>query len=305
MHIDAPTVPPSNSESVQDEKSPPDFGAHFYQETNRLKRVVNELLQKQNLKAHCNRLSQAIQEDVLRPLLDLLIPAKCPVSDERVERTSQLSGRGWASLQFIDRPFCARCSLPFVTDHGPEILCAGCSEDSPGFRRVRSALAYDEAARSLIVPFKHKDRTDLAPLLARLLARIAPPLLTPDSVLVPVPLHRDRLIARRYNQSALLAKELSRIVGVPFSVDGVERHRATLPQKDLSASGRYRNVAGAFRVNETGRTQFAGRDIVLIDDVFTTGSTLTACARAIMAGGAKSVDGLVLARVVKSPRQAI
>ncbi len=242
---------------------------------------------------------------LLRPVIDQLVPAYCPVSGEIVDQAGMLSGKGWVRLHFIEPPFCSRCSLPFAIEHGEGILCAHCLTDAHDFNKARCAVVYDDCSRPLIISFKHRDSTDLAPLLARWLVRVSRSLLRPESILVPVPLHRDRIIARRFNQSALLAKEMAKLTQANLCLDGIERHRATIPQKGLSASGRRRNVSGAFAIKPEFKEQFKGRHVILIDDVMTTGATLSACARPFLANGADCVDALVVARVVNGVRQAI
>lgn len=233
-------------------------------------------------------------------LLDLVLPPTCPVTGERIERPGFLSASGWAQLQFIDDPLCAQCGAPFAHDHGEGALCAACIAEPPAYDRARAAVVYDEASHRLIVGFKHADRTDLAPLFAGWLARAGAPLIREGTIIAPTPLHPRRLLARRYNQAAILASALSRRTGAALLLDGLERRRATPPQKNLSAEARRRNVAGAFAVREARAAAVKGAHILLVDDVLTTGSTLSACARAFTKAGAASVDALVLARALKS-----
>lgn len=238
-------------------------------------------------------------------LLDKLIPPRCAVTGDVVHTIGQLSADGWADIHFIDHPFCAGCSLPFAVDHGRGVKCANCLSDKHDFETARCAVVYNDASHPLIVSFKHGDRTELAPLLTRWLHRIAGDVLTPDSIIVPVPLHRRRLIARRYNQSALLATQLSENTGTRVLLNAIERHRSTTPQKDLSMAGRLRNVSGAFRVPPEMADTLKNKHIILIDDVLTTGATLSACARVLYGAGVDRVDALVLARVVNTRGEAI
>lgn len=231
--------------------------------------------------------------------LDLILPPACPITGEPVEKPGLLSAAGWSQLQFVDDPVCAHCGAPFAHDHGAGALCAACIAEPPAFERARAAVVYDEASHKLIVAFKHSDRTELLPLLAGWLARAGAPLIREGTIIAPTPLHPRRLLARRYNQAALLAGALAKRTGAPLLVDGLKRLRATPPQKSLSADARRRNVAGAFAVNEARAAAINGARVLLVDDVLTTGATLSACARALKKAGAKSVDALVLARVVK------
>ena len=163
----------------------------------------------------------------------------------------------------------------------------------PGARRA-PPLAYDAQSRRLLLPFKHADRPELAHALARMMARAGAALLARADVLVPVPLHRFRLLHRRYNQSALLAQSLQRLSGVPAVPDALRRIRATQSLGELAAEARARMLAGAIAVRRPAA--IAGRHVLLVDDVLTTGATARDCTRALLEAGAAGVDLLVAAR---------
>lgn len=234
-----------------------------------------------------------------RALLDLVSPPLCPLTDERVASPGLLSADGWSRLSFIDDPVCARCGAPFAYDHGEGAECAGCIADAPAFDEARAGVLYDAAAHDLIVAFKHGDRTELAPLLARVLARAGVRFFDRGAVIVPAPLHWRRLFRRRYNQSAILAVHLGGLTGAPTINDALVRLRATPAQQGLSADARRRNLEGAISVAHSRRDRVAGRAVVVIDDVLTTGATLSACARALKRAGAAKVYGLAVARVTR------
>jgi ComF family protein len=177
--------------------------------------------------------------------------------------------------------------------------CAACAAQPPRYARARSVLAYDEGSRDLILAFKHADRADLALPFARWMARAGAELLAEADLIAPVPLHWRRLLFRRYNQAALLAGALGRISGRPVVPDLLRRHRATPKQGRLSRSARRRNVQGAFALPEKYETLIAEKRVLLIDDVITTGATVESCARLLLDGGARSVDVLALAQVVR------
>jgi ComF family protein len=231
--------------------------------------------------------------------LDLILPPQCPVTGERVAAPGLLSPAAWAKLQFIDDPVCARCGAPFASDYGEGATCAACIAAPPSFGRARAAVVYDDASHRLVVGFKHSDRTELTRLFGAWLARAGAPLIGADTILIPAPLHWRRLAARRYNQAALLAAAVAQATGARVIFDGLRRMRPTPPQQSLSADARRRNVAGAFAARPERAAAITGAHIVLIDDVLTTGATLSACARALNKAGAASVDALVLARVVR------
>ena len=237
--------------------------------------------------------------------LNALLPPICPLTGEPVATAGAISARGWRELQFVDDPACARCGAPFAIDYGEGSVCAACEADPPVFEQARAALLYNDASHELIVSFKHRDRTDLAPTFANWLARPGRAMIDPDTVIAPTPLHRRRLLARRYNQAALLGEGVARRCGGIYEPRLFERHRATPPQKHLSAAARRRNVAGAFAVRAKKVSLIANRHIVIVDDVLTTGATLSACARVAYRAGAARVDALVVARVVKAGQDAI
>jgi len=170
--------------------------------------------------------------------------------------------------------------------------------DPPAYRRARAAVRYDEVAKNLVHALKYGDRLDLAPVMGRWMARAGTDLLTEADIIVPVPLHWRRLWVRRFNQSAALAGTIAEIAQLPVSHAALKRVRATPQQVGLSKQARAHNVQNAFRVPDAGRAEIKGRRLLLVDDVLTSGATLDSCARALLRGGANSVDVLVFARVV-------
>lgn len=243
--------------------------------------------------------------DVGRLFLGALTPPLCPISGEEVSGPKLLSPEGWSALHFIEPPFCKRCGVPFSADYGAGVECPSCIAEPPVFDCARAALVYDDASHRLVVGFKHADRTELTAMFAEWMRRAGMSLITSDSFIVPTPLHHRRLISRRYNQSALLAAALAKETGAILALDAVKRVRATPPQKDLSAEARRRNVAGAFKVSEKRLEALRNAHVILVDDVLTTGATLSALAKCLLNAGVARVDALVLARVVKGGVGAI
>jgi ComF family protein len=244
-----------------------------------------------------------------RPLaafgLDWLLPPSCPGCGAPVQGEARLCAACFTRLTFITAPFCRRCGLPLQTGHALAAgnLCPGCRAHPPVFARARAALLYDEGSRHLILALKHGDRTELASLLATLMARAGAGLLKETELILPVPLHRHRLRSRRFNQSALLAAQLARKSNRPWLPDGLIRLRSTKPLGKLSAAERRRSVSDAFAVKPGARAQLTGRSVLLIDDVLTSGATASACALTLLAAGVARVDVLVAARV-PDPRAA-
>ncbi len=196
-------------------------------------------------------------------------------------------------------PCCACCGYPFEFAVREGALCAACMKRSPPYSSARSALLYDDASRSLVLAFKHADRTRYADAFGHWLARAGAEFLPQADLLVPVPLHPWRLLQRRYNQSLLLARGLARLTGCPVAPDLLVRRRNTVSQGRLSRRARERNVRSAFKVRVGRKPILQGKTVILIDDVLTTGATVEACARALRAGGAAEIHVLTLARVVR------
>ncbi len=205
------------------------------------------------------------------------------------------SAEAWIRIRFLDGPVCDGCGTPFEFDPGAR--CAACLAKPRTFDAARAACLYDETSREPILQLKHADRLDLAPLFARWLSRTARGLIEEADAIAPVPLHPLRLLRRRYNQAAEVARPLAAMTGTPYLPDALVRRRMTATQGGKSGSGRKRNVAGAFEVPASRASQVVGLRVLLIDDVLTTGATAEGCARALKAAGAARVDLAVVARV--------
>lgn len=231
-----------------------------------------------------------------RRALDLVFPPQALDEGPRPLATG-LSAQAWNQITFLDDPVCDGCGTPFEFDQGVGVRCAACMARPRAFGRARAACLYDEASRGPILQLKHADRTDLAPLFARWLSRCARDLLAEADAVAPVPLHPGRLLRRRYNQAAEIARPLARMNALTYLPDALVRRRVTESQAGKSGPGRRRNVAAAFEVPAGRAKQVAGRRILLIDDVMTTGATLEGCARALLKAGAANVDVAVISRV--------
>ena len=229
---------------------------------------------------------------------DLLLPPLAHDSPEATA-TSGLTADAWARVSFLEDPVCDGCGAGFEMDGGPfaAARCAACLAQPYAFDRARAACVYDEASRGLILKFKHGDHQPFAPLFARWLSRSAAPLLAEADAVVPVPLHWLRLLSRRFNQAAEIARPLARWNGLDYLPDTLVRATRTGSQGGKSARGRRLNVRKAFAVTDEGRRRIRGRRILLVDDVLTTGATAEACARALTEAGARAVDLAVVARV--------
>jgi len=241
----------------------------------------------------------------LRLLLDVALPPLCPSCREPLGGGAGLCAACWSKLSLIEPPYCARLGIPFTYDPGPGLLSMEAIANPPSYDRARAAVRYDDIARALVHRFKYGDRLDLAPMMGRWMTRAGRELLEGADALIPVPLHWRRLWARRFNQSAALAGAISRLAGPPVLHGAVQRVRATPQQVGLSKTERAENVQGAFKVDPARKAEIAGKRLVVVDDVLTSGATTEACARALLRAGAGHVDVLVFARVVAPVRTPI
>ncbi|MBM3645651.1 MAG: ComF family protein [Alphaproteobacteria bacterium] len=231
--------------------------------------------------------------------LDTLLPPVCLSCEEIVEEPGALCASCWPKQRFVAAPLCERCGVPLPIDHEGEATCGACLARAPRYDRARSVLVYDEASRHLVLPFKHGDRTDMAPAYGRWMARAGAELLVDADLVAPVPLHWRRLVVRRYNQAALLAAACARQAGRRYAPDLLRRMRWTGSQAGLGGRARRTNVRRAFEIGGSWAEIVRGARVVLVDDVLTTGATVEACARCLRAAGARRVDVLTLARVVR------
>lgn len=240
-----------------------------------------------------------------RVVLDLAIPPTCLSCNEAVLESGALCPSCWQKLRFIAKPYCAVLGTPFAFDLGPGIVSAQAIAAPPPYEMARAAVLYDDVARKLVSRLKYEDRPDLAPVLGRWMARAAldaeAELLSGNPVIVPVPLHRWRLLRRRYNQAALLAREVSGRLELECQPLALDRIRKTDQQVGLTRQERADNVRGAFGATPDGTMQMSKRTVLLIDDVLTTGATLEAATRACLRAGATEVRVLTFA-LVSDPR---
>lgn len=233
---------------------------------------------------------------MLARALNLLFPPQCLVCNAIVPEHGTLCLECWQKIRFITEPMCAACGLPFDFALGENALCGDCMRDLPSFKHARAVFRYDEHSRALITKFKYADQTHLAKTYGTWLAKAGKELILQSDIIVPVPLYYWRLVHRRYNQSALLAKALSAHTGLTWQADALRRVRPTLQQTGLSRSQREDNVRGAFVVDAKQCGKIKKNRVLLIDDVMTTASTLEHCAKALLKAGAKQVNALTLAR---------
>ncbi|MEX0341428.1 MAG: double zinc ribbon domain-containing protein [Erythrobacter sp.] len=234
----------------------------------------------------------------IAPVLDFVYPPRCPACGGAVAEQGGLCPECWDDLVIPSEPCCASCQRPFG-DRGPVegSTCAVCLADPPVHDGIAAGTLYTEVSRKLVLAFKHGRKIALAPMLARLIAaRLPEP--DADRVIVPVPLHRRRLWQRGYNQAVLLGRQLERAGHGTMQVDALLRTKATPTLGGLGRKARGRVLSGAIQVDPKRRAAVAGRDLLLVDDVLTSGATSTACVKALKRAGANSVKIACFSRVL-------
>jgi ComF family protein len=239
----------------------------------------------------------ALISNLARAALDTLYPPTCLACRAATERHGALCPRCWSAIRFIERPYCERLGTPFEHDLGLGLISPQAMADPPAFSRARAVARFEDGpARTLVHRLKYSDRAELSRPVASWMARAGADILADADLLTPVPLHALRLWRRQFNQAAALATEISRQTGKPCDLTALQRVKATSSQVGLSRTQRAENVQGAFRIAEGAALR--GLNVVLIDDVLTSGATANASSRALLRAGAKRVDVLVFARVV-------
>ena len=229
-----------------------------------------------------------------RSLLDFALPPRCAGCAEVIEEVGAFCPQCWGAMEWLGNSGCQTCGLPLAATEAEQ--CGRCLADPPKLDRMRAAVAYDDRSRSIVLRLKYGRKVALA----RTMARYMAPLNEAgrgETLVMPVPLHRRRLWSRGFNQSGLIARQLAKSWGYPFEAGLLRRMKPTRPLKGMSHGQRRKAVAGAFGVADPDRIR--GREIILVDDVLTSGSTAEACARALRKAGAARVELICWARVVR------
>jgi ComF family protein len=202
-------------------------------------------------------------------------------------------------MQFISTPFCDQCAHPFPFGENIVLKCGSCLQESPLYQQTRASFKYDAHAKKLVLSFKHGDAIHLTPLLGQWMYKAGTDLFPHTDCIVPVPLHWTRLLKRGYNQAELLAKEISKHTNFPLYNTVLKRSKATASQGHLSAAEREKNVKNAFKIQPKNGMLIRSKNVLLIDDVMASGTTLHYCTKALLKAGARQVNILVLAKRTK------
>lgn len=230
--------------------------------------------------------------------LDVLYPPVCVACDAPLAASDGVCASCWREMRPITAPFCPVLGIPFSVDMGADALSAEAIGDPPPYGRARAGFLYGGIAGKLVSKLKYGDRPELARFCAKTMVACAPDLLADNPVLVPVPLHWGRQWQRRYNQSTELSRQMAEMAGLESAPLLAKRVRRTRQQVGLSADQRARNVRGAFAINGAEAARLAGRRVVIIDDVVTTGATVKALTLALQQAGFEHIDVISFARVV-------
>ena len=238
---------------------------------------------------------QQLARSLASHVLDFALPPRCPACGTITLETHSFCLDCWGSLTLLGDPACDSCGLPFAYEGQQGSQCGACLAEPPAFDRLRAAVAYGEVARKVALKLKYGGRPGVAEALARLMDRHLAQL-PADVIVVPVPLHRWRIWRRGYNQAALIARALQRRRRLDMRLDLLRRVKATPSLRGLGRRERAMAVRGAFAVDR--RASLAGRTVLLVDDVYTSGATANGCARVLRRAGAERVEVICWARVV-------
>ncbi len=240
---------------------------------------------------------------IFQPAIDFILPERCNSCGVIVHGQGGFCAECWQQLVFLAPPWCNSCATPIPFEGEGAALCASCISRPPKHDGIRAAVAYGDAAAAVVLKFKYGGRIGLAKLIAQHLRRHMAELKADNLIIAPVPLHWTRLWSRGYNQSALIARELSNDSQVPGIPDLLLRTRRTPPLRGMAAKERQQTVAAAFSINPRHADQLSGRRVILVDDVYTSGATSDACVRLLKKYGASEVLIFCWARVIAEAQE--
>ena len=232
-------------------------------------------------------------------ILDAIYPPRCLACPEPTDAPHGLCSACWRDTHFIADAACDKCGAPLIGEAGAGDLCERCTSHPPAWDRGAAGIVYSGAGRRVVLAFKHGDRLDMVGPFAGWVARAGAPLLNDADLFVPVPLHWSRLMRRKYNQAGLLAQTIGKCLNRPVHVNALQRTHRTPSLDGAGKDARFATLADVIAPHPRRGPRLAGKDVLLVDDVMTSGATLAACAEAVHKAGAGLVNVVTLARVVK------
>lgn len=233
-------------------------------------------------------------------IVNFIFPAQCVICRTFIENNDGICYECLNKIDFITDPKCAYCGYPFeikFSNKNNLYVCPRCLKLKPKFDKCVSSVRYNDASKKIILPFKHADKTNYAKIMGRMMASTVSPFIEKVDFIVPVPIHLKRMLKRKYNQSALLVGVISSITGKPALYNTLVRTHFKESQGHLSVKDRKLNVSGAFAIKNPFKIK--GKNILIVDDVFTTGATINECAKVLKSAGARRIFVATFARVVK------
>ena len=234
----------------------------------------------------------------LAKILNFILPPRCINCGKVLNEEDGICSECFQKISFISRPYCEKCGIPFAEKTSGKNICGSCLKDKKSvFRLFRSVFIYDEFSKKMVLSLKFMDKTENAKILGKMMFFAGKDIFKNEDeidVIIPIPLHYKRLLKRKYNQAGLLAKALSKYCAKPVDYSSVIRAKNNRPQVEFSGKVRHNNVKGVFEVRKTQKIK--DKRILLVDDVYTTGSTMKECAKVLLKAGAKSVDFITIAR---------
>lgn len=238
---------------------------------------------------------------LLHHIINAVFPKRCYSCKTIISHASSLCPKCFKDLSHITKPYCNICGAPFEFEDedfqtGKNRTCGKCIKTPPHFDKAKAVYIYNDMSKNLILPFKHGDKTQIAHFLAKQLDSTGKTSFKNADLIIPVPLHKDRFKKRKYNQAGILASNLSKISKIPVNHFILERIKATKSQGHLTTKQRLKNITGAFKVNPKLKHLIKDKNIILIDDVITTSSTINECAKVLKKSGAKKIEVLAIAK---------
>ena len=231
--------------------------------------------------------------------LDLIFPNRCPICNKINYEENGICQECWKKVTMLRKPACEICFYPFQNDEFEGTFCPSCIKKRPKYKKARSVFAYDNLIKNVIANFKYKDSTSNAKFFSDLMVKSCKDIIKDVDIIIPVPMHPKRLRKRKFNQASILAKGIAKKTTKKLIHEVLKRKVNTRPQVGLVAKERLKNVKGAFFINKRYLKEIRGKNILLVDDVMTTGATLENCAKVLLENKVKNVYVSTIARTVK------